>query len=184
MVPPKKFSKFGEVMKEVKQSGAAIYANPSGSEELVILSPYSINYVHSYAEDSKFFLGLAEGKLLGSVCKKCKHKYGTPRSHCMECGSETDWLDLPLVGKVHSWTTCYFGSEEFLHETPFNLIVVEFEGIDTLFLSRLKGVERAHIFTGMSVRANFRTDPKYLVSDVYFTQDIQSGANDDGNDIK
>ncbi len=87
----------------------------------------------------------------------------------MECGTETDWLELPLVGKVHSWTTCYFGSEEFLKETPFNLAVVEFEGIDTLFLSRLKGVKQQDIYTGMKVRANFREDQKFLVSDVYFT---------------
>lgn len=87
----------------------------------------------------------------------------------MQCGSETEWMDLPLVGKVHSWTTCYFGGEEFLNETPFNLVVVEFEGINTLFLSRLIGANREDIYTGMTVRANFRKEPKYLVSDVYFT---------------
>ncbi|MHB2036515.1 MAG: Zn-ribbon domain-containing OB-fold protein [Nitrososphaerales archaeon] len=169
MPSPKKFKKFRDVMDEIKKSGAAIYLDPAGAEDLVILSKYQINYVHSYAEDSKFFLGLTNGKLLGSVCKKCKRKYGTPRGHCMECGTETNWLELPLVGKVHSWTTCYFGSEEFLKETPFNLAVVEFEGIDTLFLSRLKGVKQQDIYTGMKVRANFREDPKFLVSDVYFT---------------
>ncbi len=165
----KKFDKFGRVMKEIKKSGVAIYADPAGTEDLVVLSPYRINYIHSYAEDSKFFLGLAQGKLLGSICRNCKYKYGTPRSHCMECGSKTDWMELPLVGKVHSWTTCYFGSEEFLKETPFNLAVVEFEGVNTLFLSRLAGVKESDIFIGMKVKANFRKHPKYLVSDVYFT---------------
>ncbi|MGA2875813.1 MAG: Zn-ribbon domain-containing OB-fold protein [Nitrososphaerales archaeon] len=169
MPTPKKLSKFKDVMDEIKKSGSAIYLDPVGTEDLVILSQYQINYIHSYAEDSKFFLGLANGKLLGSVCKKCKQRYGTPRGHCMECGSETDWMELPVVGKVHSWTTCYFGSEEFLKETPFNLVVVEFEGVDTLFLSRLKEVKQEDIYTGMKVKANFRGDPRYLVSDVYFT---------------
>jgi uncharacterized OB-fold protein len=166
--PVKKFNRFGEVMKEIKISGVALYED-KGNEELVILSPYRINYIHSYAQDSKFFLGLADGKLYGSVCKKCGYKYGTPRSHCMECGSETDWFELPNLGKVHSWTTCYFGSEEFLKETPFNLVVVEFEGVNTLFLSRLIGAEQSEIYTGMPVKANFLKDPRYLVSDVYFT---------------
>jgi uncharacterized OB-fold protein len=156
-------------MKEIKASGSAIYENPAGTEDLVILSPYRIDYIHSYAQDSKFFLGLAEGKLLGSACKKCKQKYGTPRSHCMECGGDTEWVELPLEGRVHSWTTCYFGSEEFLSETPFNLVVVEFEGFDTLFMSRLIRVNQDEIYTGMAVKANFRKDPRYLVSDVYFT---------------
>ena len=153
---------------EIKKSGAAIYKNPKGTEDLVILSPYHINYVHSYAQDSKFFLALAEGKLLGSRCKKCGMKYGTPRSHCMKCGSETEWFNLPLVGKVHSWTTCYFGSEEFMNEVPFNLVLVEFEGVDTLFLSRLVGIDKEDIFIGMKIKAEFKKDPKYLVSDVCF----------------
>ena len=169
MPSPPKFKKFRDVMDEIKRTGAAVYEDPAGGEDLVILSPYRINYVHSYAQDSNFFLGLSQGKLMGSICKKCKTKYGTPRSHCMECGSETDWMELPQVGKVHSWTTCYFGSEEFLNETPFNLVVIEFEGVDTLFLSRLVGIKQEDIFIGMSVRANFRQDPRYLVSDVYFT---------------
>ncbi len=164
----KRFDKFKDVMAEIRRSGAAIYKNPAGTDDLVVLSPYSINYIHSYAQDSKFFTGLAEGKLYGSECKKCGQRYGTPRGHCMECGSETRWFELPLKGKVHSWTTCYFGSEEFMKETPFNLVLVEFPGVNTLFLSRLVGAEQKDIFIGMDVKAEFRKKPRYLVSDVVF----------------
>ena len=168
MAGPKKFVKFRDVMKEVERKGAAIYRNPVGTQDLVVLSPYNIRYIHSYAEDSRFFLGLAEGKLLGSECTSCHYRYATPRSHCMNCGHETKWFELPLEGKVHSWTTCYFGSEEFLDETPFNLAMVEFEGVNTLLLSRLKGIEEPDIYIGMKVRAKFRKKPKYLISDVHF----------------
>ena len=168
MAALRRFSKFRDVMTEIQKSGAAIYKNPVGTKDLVILSPYNIKYVHSYAEDSPFFLGLAEGKLLGSECTKCRYRYATPRSHCMECGSETRWFDLPLEGRVHSWTTCYFGSEEFLKETPFNLALVEFDGVDSLLLSRLDGVKREGVYIGMKVRAEFRKKPRYLISDVHF----------------
>ncbi len=168
MASPKKFARFRDVIEEVKKSGAAIYKNPKGTSDLVVLSPYSINYIHSYAEDSDFFLGLAEGKLLGSECKSCHYRYATPRSHCMNCGHETKWLELPLEGRVHSWTTCYFGSEEFLKETPFNLVLVEFDGVDTLLLSRLFGIEEEDIFIGMRVKARFRKPARYLISDVHF----------------
>jgi len=168
MAELRKFNKFRDVMKEIQKSGAAIYKNPVGTKDLVVLSPYSIKYVHSYAEDSPFFLGLAEGKLLGSECTKCHYRYATPRSHCMECGSETKWFDLPLEGRVHSWTTCYFGSEEFLKETPFNLALVEFDGVDSLLLSRLDGVRQQDIYIGMRVKAEFRKKPRYLISDVHF----------------
>ena len=168
MPGPKKFSKFRDVMKEVNKKGAALYKNPVGTEDLVILSPYSINYIHSYAEDSPFFLGLAEGKLLGSECKSCHYRYATPRSHCMNCGNETKWFALPKVGKVHSWTTCYFGGEEFLKETPFNLALIEFKGVDTLLLTRLKGAKESDIYIGMEAKAVFRKTPRYLISDVHF----------------
>jgi uncharacterized OB-fold protein len=165
---PRKFSRFRDVLKEVERKGAAIYRNPVGTQDLVILSPYNIRYIHSYAEDSPFFLALAEGKLIGSECKSCHYKYATPRSHCMNCGHETRWFELPLEGKVHSWTTCYFGSEEFLDETPFNLAMVEFEGVDTLLLSRLTGVRESDIYIGMKVKGEFRKKPRYLISDVHF----------------
>ena len=168
MPMPKKFSRYRDVMEETKRSGAAIYKNPGGSNDLVVLSPYSIKYIHSYAQDSKFFLGLAEGKLLGSECRNCHTKYATPRSHCMNCGHETEWFQLPLQGRVHSWTTCYFGSEEFLKETPFNLALVEFDGVDSLLLSRLVGAKEEDIFIGMRVKAEFRKPPRYLISDVHF----------------
>ena len=168
MTPPKKFSKFRGVMKEVERKGVAIYRNPVGTEDLVVLSPYNIKYIHSYAEDSPFFLGLARGKLLGSECRSCHYRYATPRSHCMNCGGETSWFELPLEGRVHSWTTCYFGSEEFLKETPFNLAMVEFEGVDTLLLSRLTGAKESDVYIGMKVKAEFRKKPRYLISDVHF----------------
>jgi len=167
-VAPRKFGRFRDVMKEVKRSGAAIYENPTGSNDLVVLSPYSIKYIHSYAEDSEFFLGLAKGKLLGSECMNCHHRYATPRSHCMICGHETKWFELPLQGRVHSWTTCYFGSEEFLKETPFNLVLVEFDGVDSFLLSRLVGIKQEGIYIGMKVKAEFRKAPRYLISDVHF----------------
>jgi uncharacterized OB-fold protein len=168
MAGPKKFAKFRDVMKEVEKKGAALYDNPAGTQDLVVLSPYNIRYIHSYAEDSPFFLALAKGKLLGSECTHCQYRYATPRSHCMNCGHETRWFDLPLEGRVHSWTTCYFGGEEFLKETPFNLAMVEFDGVDTLLLSRLKGAKESDVYIGMPVKARFRKPPRYLISDVHF----------------
>ena len=168
MAPPKKFARYRDVMDEAKKSGAAIFQNPGGSNDLVVLSPYTVNYIHSYAQDSPFFLGLAEGKLLGSECRNCHTRYATPRSHCMNCGHETRWFELPLEGRVHSWTTCYFGSEEFLKDTPFNLALVEFDGVDSFLLSRLNDIEEKDIYIGMKVRAEFRKKPRYLISDVHF----------------
>lgn len=138
------------------------------TDPLIVKSHYEIDYIHSYAEDSPFFVGLAQGKLMGSECTACHHKYATPRAYCMQCGNKTKWIDLPLEGKIHTWTTCYFGSEAFLKETPFNLVLVEFAGVDTLFLARMIGAKQEEMRVGMKVRAQFRRNSKFDPTDVYF----------------
>jgi uncharacterized OB-fold protein len=137
-------------------------------DPIIIKDHYEIDYVHSYAQDSPFFAGLAHGKLLGSCCTDCGHRYATPRGHCMECGAPTEWFALPLEGRIHTYTTCYFGSEAFLKETPYTLILVEFDGADTLFLSRLIGMEPDEVEIGMPVRAKFKRNCKFKATDIYF----------------
>lgn len=163
-----KHRKFRDVMSDVTRRGAAIYRNRDGSEQLIIKSPYSINYIHSYANDSKFFLGLAQGRIYGSECKPCKYVYATPRSHCMFCGEPTEWKRLPARGRIHSWTTCEYGGEEFLDQTPYNLALIEFDGVDSLFMTRLKDCTVKDIYVGMPVEARFAKKPEYLVRDVWF----------------
>lgn len=163
----KKYGKFTEVQKELERSGAAIYSNEEG-ENLLIRSPYTVNYIHSYAEDTPFFLGLSEGKLRGTKCEACAYVFATPRGHCQFCGAPTKWIELPLKGKVHSWTTCHFGSEAFLKETPYNLVIVEFEGANSVFLSRLKDCGEKDIYVGMPIEARFTEKPALSITDVWF----------------
>jgi len=142
---------------------------------LIIKQAYQIDYIHSYGQDSPFFAGLANRKLLGTKCTGCGYSYATPKLHCMECGEECDWIELPEEGKIHTWTTCYFGGEEFLKETPFNLILVEFDGINTLFLSRLVGISQEKIKIGMRIRAKFKRNSKFKPTDVYFIPVFNNG---------
>ncbi len=170
MAKPPTFDHFRDVQEELGRSGAAIFRDANGVESLIIDSPYSIHYIHSYAEDSAFFLGLAEGKLLGSKCTNasCGFVYATPRGHCMICGQPTEWKELPRKGRVHSWTTCHFGSEAFLKETPYNLAMIEFDGAGSLLLVRLKDAVQSDLYVGMPVEARFAPNPKYSITDVWF----------------
>jgi len=72
---------------------------------------------------------------------------------------------------VHAFTVCYFGSEEFLPECPFVLALIEFEGANTLFLTRLMGVdpEKPSLdWIGMKVKAEYLRNSKLKPTDVYF----------------
>ncbi len=136
-----------------------------------IEQPYSITYLHSYAQDSPFFAGLANKVFLGNRDPETGYTYATPRGHDMHTGNETGWVRLPDEGTVHAFTVCYFGSEEFLPETPFVLALIGFEGADTLFLARLVGVDPNQPsldWIGMKVKARYLRNSKFKPTDVYF----------------
>ena len=117
--------------------------NESRIDPLVFEQSYDIEYVISHGQDSPFFVGLAFEKLLGTRCTACHYSYATPKPFCVNCGEQCPWVELPASGRIHTFTVCHFGSEEFLKETPYMLILVEFDGFNTLFLSRLKGIDPA-----------------------------------------
>ncbi len=148
----------------MESKGTIVY----GIDPMVIRDHYEIDYLHSYAQDSPFFIGLTKGKLLGSRCTGCGYTYATPRAHCMECGKPTTWHELPLTGRIHTFATCHYGGELFLKDVPFTLILVEFDGADTLFLSRLKGMQPDRVHIGLPVIARFANTPSLKVTDVWF----------------
>lgn len=140
---------------------------------LEIEQEYRITYLHSYGQDSAWFAGLANRKLLGSRDPKSGYTYAMPRGHDMTSGAETEWVDITQrPAKVHAFTVCYFGSEEFLPETPFVLALVEIEGVNTLLLTRLMGVDPQQPdldWIGMAVRPRFLRNSKLKPTDIYYT---------------
>lgn len=164
---------------EESMEGAVVYNVPfpkdlkdlDGMAPIIVKQPYHVDYVHSYGQDSPFFAGLANKRLLGTKCVACGHAYATPRKACMECGGRCEWTELPKEGRVHAFTVCHFGSEEFLPECPYVLALVEFTGFDTLFLTRVMGLDPtapSMDWVGMPVRARFRRLSRLKPTDVWF----------------
>jgi len=133
---------------------------------------YKVTYLHSYAQDSPWFAGLSNKRLLANIEPDSRYTYATPRGHDMFSGRETDWIDITeRSAKIHTFTVCYFGSEEFLPETPFVLALVEFEGVNTLLLTRVLGVDpdKASLdWIGMPLKPEFLRNSKLKPTDVYF----------------
>ena len=134
---------------------------------------YKITYLHSYGQDSPWFAGLTNRRLLASRDPQNGYTYANPRGHDMHTGAETEWIDITnRPAHVHAFTVCFFGSEEFLPETPFVLALVEFEGVNTLLLTRLMGLDPAQAtldWIGMQVKPQFLRNSKLKPTDVYFT---------------
>ena len=133
---------------------------------------YQITYLHSYGQDSPWFAALSNKRLLANQAPEGAYAYATPRGHDMYGGGETAWIDITdRAASIHAFTVCHFGSEEFLPETPFVLALVEFEGVDTLLLTRLMGVdpqEASLDWIGMPVSPRFLRNSKLKPTDVYF----------------
>jgi uncharacterized protein len=138
-----------------------------------IEQPYSIIYLHSYGQDSPWFAGLANKRLLASQDPETGYTYANPRGADMFTGNETNWVDITdRSAKVHAFTVCHFGSEEFLPETPFVLALVEIEGVNTLLLTRLMGVDPMEAtldWIDMPVKPSFLRNSKLKPTDVYFS---------------
>jgi uncharacterized OB-fold protein len=133
---------------------------------------YRITYLHSYGQDSPWFAAASNRRLLATREPQTGYAYATPRGHDMFSGKETEWIDITgRKAMIHAFTVCHFGSEEFLPETPFVLVLVEFEGVNTLFLTRLLGVDPMQAsldWIGMEVKPRFLRNSKLKPTDVYF----------------
>ena len=80
-------------------------------------------------------------------------------------------VKLPTEGKLHAFTVCYFGAEAFMDQTPFILGLVEFEGVDTLLLTRIIGLDPnkpSLDWIGTNLKAKFVKLPQLKPTDVYF----------------
>jgi len=135
---------------------------------LVIRQEFTQTYHHSYGQDSPFYAGLANGVLLGSRCPACDSRYATPRLACAACGGETDWCELPHLGRIHTFTVCHYSGESFLAETPFILVLVEFTGVETLLMSRLRDCQPESVRIGMAVEARFARPARLDITDLWF----------------
>ncbi len=139
---------------------------------LQIEQDYKITYLHSYGQDSPWFAAASNKKLLASKDPESGYAYATPRGHDMFSGKETEWIDITeTLAHIHAFTVCYFGSEEFLPETPYVLCLIKFKDINTLFLARLFEIdpeEPSLDWIGMEVKPSFLRNSKLKPTDVYF----------------
>src|SRR5512143_2570081 len=55
---------------------------------------YKITYLHSYGQDSPWFAGLSNKRLLASRDAKSGYVYANPRGHDMFSGEETKWIEI------------------------------------------------------------------------------------------
>lgn len=128
-------------------------------------------YSHSYGLVSPFFRGLLDGEIKGTKCPKCGTVYCPPRAHCWnpKCKvADTDWIDLPLTGTIHTFTCQCLAAAPFEHMLPFSMGWVQIDGADTTIATILR-IRPSDIFIGMKINMEFvpKEDRKGDLMDMY-----------------
>jgi uncharacterized OB-fold protein len=120
-----------------------------------IVTPVRLAYDYAASpEETKFYLGLAEGRILGQRCPTCHKVYVPPRGACPVDGvPTTDEVELPDKGTV---TTFCIVNVPFLGqkiEPPYVSAYVLLDGADIAFLHLILDVAAADVRMGMRVEA-------------------------------
>lgn len=87
--------------------------------------------VQTYLEEGKLThetwkRALEDGVLLGEACTDCRHVTTAPKAACVRCGNrETETVELPTRGEVHTATTVHVAPVPFDGDAPYDVALVE-----------------------------------------------------------
>lgn len=131
-----------------------------------IVSPVRLDYTYAAsAEESRFYRGLAEGRILAQRCPKCEKVYVPPRGACPVDGVPTrDEVELPDRGIV---TTFCIVNVPFLGQRiqpPYVSAYVLLEGADIPFLHLVLGCDAHEVRMGMRVEAVWKPREEWTTS--------------------
>lgn len=120
-----------------------------------IVSPVNLEYMYAASpEESKFFRGLAEGRLVGQRCPKCQKVYVPPRGACPVDGvPTTDEVELPDRGTVTTFCIVNVPFQGQKIEPPYVSAYVLLDGADIAFLHLILECEASEVRMGMRVEA-------------------------------
>ncbi|MFC1874416.1 Zn-ribbon domain-containing OB-fold protein [Chloroflexota bacterium] len=106
----------------------------------------------SVTKTDKFVDILAEGKIDGTVCKKCGTKFFPPRADCFVCfAKDMDWFEMPEKGKLETFTNAQYAPSGFEGDPPYMMGVVNFGNGLKLFARLEKAMKPENVKIGMDV---------------------------------
>ena len=142
---------------EVRGAPATSLETPGDAADPItgIITPVELDYLYAASpEESAFYRGLAEGRIVGQRCPACHKVYVPPRSACPVDGvATTDEVELGHTGTV---TTFCIVNVPFLGQKitpPYVSAYVLLDGADIAFLHLILDIPAEEVRMGMRVKA-------------------------------
>ena len=137
---------------------------------------YDQLYTIRHGWNSRFFKGLLDGKIWGTRCPKCGDTWVPVRSHCwnLDCNlQKTEWVEMPLKAKVHTWTIAGWSGRSSLRRLPIILVYGVVEGSKVAIANELHGINPWDVEFGMSLKTVFKPEEERVgaVTDFHFEPD-------------
>ncbi|MDZ5620374.1 Zn-ribbon domain-containing OB-fold protein [Nocardioides bizhenqiangii] len=131
-----------------------------------VVVPVSLDYNYAASpEESLFYRGLNEGRIMGQRCPTCQKVYIPPRSACPADGTPTaEEVELSQTGTV---TTFCIVNVPFLGQKitpPYVSAYVLLDGADIAVLHLILGVPAEEVRMGMRVKAVWKPKDEWTFS--------------------
>lgn len=143
-----------------------VTAGSQGEAVTGVVVPVSLDYNYAASpEESLFYRGLNEGRIMGQRCPTCEKVYIPPRSACPADGTPTaEEVELSQTGTV---TTFCIVNVPFLGQKikpPYVSAYVLLDGADIAVLHLILGVPADEVRMGMRVKAVWKPKDEWTFS--------------------
>ena len=131
-----------------------------------VVVPVSLDYLYAASpEESAFYRGLNEGRIVGQRCPTCQKVYVPPRSACPADGTPTsEEVEVSQTGTI---TTFCIVNVPFLGQKitpPYVSAYVLLDGADIAVLHLILGVPAEEVRMGMRVKAVWKPREEWTYS--------------------
>lgn len=131
-----------------------------------VITPVSLDYLYAASpEESAFYRGLNEGRIVGQRCPACQKVYVPPRSACPSDGTPTaEEVEVAQTGTI---TTFCVVNVPFLGQKitpPYVSAYVLLDGADIAVLHLILGVPADEVRMGMRVKAVWKPQEEWTYS--------------------
>ncbi|MEM4258907.1 MAG: hypothetical protein QXL17_07150 [Candidatus Thermoplasmatota archaeon] len=134
---------------------------------------YDQLYTIRHGKNSPFFIGLLDGKIMGTRCPNCGDSWVPIRTHCwrLDCKLQpTEWIEMPLTAKVHTWTVAGWSGRSSLKRLPIILVYAIIGDSKVAIANELHKVKPWDVEFGMPLKIVFKPKDQRIgaITDFHF----------------